>query len=137
MKICSACLLGINCRYDGKSKPNKKVLELSKKEILIPVCPEQLGGLAIPREPAEKKGEKVFLKTGKDISENFKEGAVQVLKIVRLYGIKEAILKQKSPSCGCGQIYDGTFSGKIIKGDGITITLLKKNGIKITTEEDL
>ena len=78
MKICSACLLGIKCRYDGKDKKNKKVINLSKKEILIPVCPEQLGGLSTPREPAEQKGKKVFTKSGKNVSKNFEKGAREV-----------------------------------------------------------
>ena len=137
MKLCSACLLGIKCRYDGKSKPNKKVLELAKKEILIPVCPEQLGGLSTPREPAEQKGKKVITKSGKDVTKNFVRGAKQVLKIAKLFGIKEAILKQRNPSCGCGQVYDGTFTGTIIEGDGVTASLLKKHGIKVISEEDL
>ena len=147
MKLCSACLLGIKCRYNGKSKTNKKVLKLVKKEVLIPVCPEQLGGMATPREPAEivggdgrdvLKGEaKVVTKSGKDVTENFVKGARQVLKIAKLFGIKEAILKQKSPSCGCGKIHDGTFSGKIIKGYGATASLLKKHGIKVISEEEL
>ncbi|MBZ9569703.1 DUF523 domain-containing protein [Patescibacteria group bacterium] len=135
--LCSACLLGIKCRYDGKSKTNKKIIELSKKEILIPVCPEQLGGLATPREPAEQKERKVITKSGKDITQSFKKGAKQVLKLAKLLGIKEAILKQRSPSCGCGQIYDGTFSDKVIKGNGITTALLKRNGIKVISEEGL
>lgn len=137
MKLCSACLLGIKCRYDNKSKPNKKVIELSKKEVLIPVCPEQLGGLPTPRENSERKGKKVITISGKDETENFERGAREVLKLAGLFGIKEAIFKQKSPSCGCGQIYDGTFSGKLIKGDGVTTELLKKNGLKVITEEDL
>jgi len=137
MKLCSACLLGINCRYDGKSEPNKKVIELSKKEVLIPVCPEQLGGLPTPREPAEQKGKKVLTKSEKGVTENFERGAEQVLKVVKLFGIKEAIMKQRSPSCGCGQVYDGTFSGKIIMGDGVTTVLLKRNGVKVISEEDL
>jgi len=137
MKICSACLLGIKCRYDGKSKRNKKILELGKKEILIPVCPEQLGGLPTPREPAEQKGKRVITKSGKNVTKKFKKGARQVLKIVKLFGVREAILKQRSPSCGCGQIYDGTFSGKIIKGNGVTAALLKRNGIKVISEEEL
>ena len=135
--LCSACLLGLKCRYDGKSKLNKKVRELSKKVILIPVCPEQLGGLPTPREPAEQRGNKVFTKSGKDITENFVKGAKEVLKITKIFGAKEAILKQKSPSCGCGKIYDGTFSGKVIKGDGVTASLLKRNRIRVITEEDL
>ncbi len=135
--LCSACLLGINCRYNGESKSNDKVIELAKKEILIPVCPEQLGGLSTPREPAEQQGERVITKSGREVTENFLRGAEQVLKLAKLLNIKEAVLKQKSPSCGCGKIYDGTFSDRIIKGDGVTTDLLKKNGIKVVTEEDL
>jgi uncharacterized protein YbbK (DUF523 family) len=131
MKLCSACLLGIKCRYDGKSKSDKKIIKLSKKEILIPICPEQLGGLPTPREPSEQKGKKVITKSGKDVTKNFVNGANQVLKLAKLFGVKEAILKQRSPSCGSGQIYDGTFTGTIVKGDGITTVLLKKNNIKI------
>jgi len=137
IKICSACLLGIICRYDGKSKPNGKVINLVKKEILIPVCPEQSGGLATPREGVELKGKMAITESGKDVTKNFTKGTEQVLHIAKILGINDAILKQRSPSCGCGQIYDGTFFGKIIKGDGITAALLKKNGIKIISEEDL
>lgn len=135
--ICSACLLGVSCRFDGQSKPDKKALKLLKKEILIPVCPEQLGGLTTPREPAEQKNGKVITVSGKDITKHFQKGAKEVLKIAKLFVAKEAILKQRSPSCGNGQIYDGTFSERIIKGDGITTGLLKKNGIKVISEEDL
>lgn len=137
MKICSACLLGVKCRYDGKSKRNGKVVSLFGKDFLIPICPEQLGGLPTPREAAEQKGKKVYTKSGKDVSRAFNGGAREVLKIAKLFGAKEAILKQRSPSCGYGQIYDGTFSGKIVRGNGVTASLLKKNGIKIITEEDL
>lgn len=135
--LCSACLLGVECRYNGKSKPNKKVIELSRKEILIPVCPEQLGGLSTPREPAEQRGKGVFTKSGKNVTQNFKRGAIQVLRLAKLLGVKKAILKQKSPSCGSGQIPDGTFSDRIIKGNGITTSLLKKNGIKVISEKEL
>jgi uncharacterized protein YbbK (DUF523 family) len=137
MKLCSACLLGVKCRYNGQDARNKKVMALLKKEILIPICPEQLGGLPTPREPAEIKGGKVITKSGKDVTDNFKRGAKEVLKIAKMFGIKEAVLKQGSPSCGCGRIYDGTFSGKTIKGDGVTTALLKRNGIRVITEEDL
>ncbi len=137
MKLCSACLLGIKCRYDGKDARNKKAIMLLKKEILIPVCPEQLGGLPTPREPAEIMKRGVITRSGRDVTENFKHGAEEVLKIAKMFGIKEAILKQGSPSCGCGRIYDGTFSGKTIRGDGITTALLKKHGIKVITEEGL
>ena len=137
MKLCSACLLGINCRYDGKIIPNDEVIRLAKKEILIPVCPEQLGGLSTPREPSEQKGEKVITILGVDVTRNFIKGAEQVLTLAQIYGIKEAILKQESPSCGCGRIYDGTFSNRLIQGDGVTTILLKKNKIKVLTEQDL
>ena len=137
MKLCSACLLGIKCRYDGKSSLNKKVIELAKKEMLIPVCPEQLAGLPTPREQAEIKENRVVTRSGRDVTARFKIGAKKVLKIAKFLGIKEAILKQRSPSCGSGKIYDGTFSGKVITGDGITARLLKKKGIKVISEEEL
>lgn len=137
MKLCSACLLGINCRYDGKNNLNKKVILLSRREILIPVCPEQLGGLSTPREICELRGKRVVTRSGKDVTKNFLRGAKEVLKIAKLLNIREAILKQKSPSCGCGKIYDGSFSGRIIKGYGVTASLLKKEGIKVISEEDL
>jgi uncharacterized protein YbbK (DUF523 family) len=135
--LVSACLLGINCKYDGTSNKNEKVLRLAKDFILIPVCPEILGGLPIPREPAEQKGKRVITKSGKDVTKYFERGAKEVLKICKILKIKKAILKQKSPSCGCGKIYDGTFSGKLIKGDGITTKVLKKSGTKVFSEEDI
>jgi len=137
MKLCSACLLGIKCRYDGKSKEDRKVIDLAKREVLIPVCPEQLGGLPTPRESRERRGKRVITISGRDETENHRRGAEETLKLAKMLGIKEAIFKQKSPSCGCGHIYDGTFSGKIIKGEGVTTELLKKNGIKVISEEDL
>lgn len=135
--ICSGCLLGLACRYDGRSKPNEKVVALVKDNLLIPVCPEQLGGLPTPRAPAEQRREKVLTKEGKDVTAEFVRGAEEVLKLAKLYGTKLAVLKQRSPSCGCGRIYDGTFSGKIIAGDGVTATLLKKNGISVVSEEEI
>jgi uncharacterized protein YbbK (DUF523 family) len=137
MKLCSACLLGINCRYDGKISACEKILELAKKEILIPVCPEQLAGLPTPRPPAELQGNKVITPEGDDITGHFVAGANEVLKIAQLFGIKEAILKQRSPSCGCGKIYDGSFTSKIISGDGLTSKILKKHGIKVSSEEEV
>ncbi|MFC1510408.1 DUF523 domain-containing protein [Candidatus Omnitrophota bacterium] len=137
MKICSACLLGVCCRFDGKAKPHKKVLDLAKKEVLLPVCPEQLGGLSSPRVAAEQKQDQVFSQSGEDLTANFLRGAQEVLKIAQLYDVKEAVLKQRSPSCGCGQIYDGSFKGRVIEGDGVTTALLKSAGITVITEEDL
>lgn len=135
--LCSACLLGFNCRYDGRSKPEKKVMALAAEKVLIPVCPEQLGGLPVPRVPSEILGNKVFSKDGVDVTKQFRRGARETLKLAELMGCETAILKQRSPSCGSGQIYDGTFSGKLVAGDGITSGLLKRRGINVITEEDL
>jgi uncharacterized protein YbbK (DUF523 family) len=137
MKIISACLAGINCRWDGQARPCQKVIKLVKQGQAIPVCPEQLGGLTTPRPPAEQKGNKVFTKDGKDVTSQFKNGAKEALRIAKLTGVKEAILKSKSPSCGLGKIYDGTFSDKLIAGDGVFAKLLKKNKIKVFTEEEI
>lgn len=137
MKLVSACLAGIKCRWDGDSRPCEKVMELVRQGKAIPVCPEQLGGLTTPRTPAEQRGDKVFTKDGKDVTAEFKKGAEEALKIAKLANCKEAILKSKSPSCGFGKVYDGTFSGNLTKGDGVLAALLKKNNIKIITENDL
>lgn len=131
MKLVSACLVGIPCRYDGKSALNKKLLKLFKEGKLIPVCPEQLGGLPTPREPAEILNDRVITKRGKDVTKNFLAGAKTVLRIAKLLKIKQVFLRGRSPSCGSGWIYDGTFSGKLKKGDGITAALLKKNRIRV------
>ena len=136
-KLVSACLLGIECRYDCTSKPNERVLRLLDTEVLIPVCPEQLGGLPTPRVPSEQKGVRVISETGNDVTNNFNMGAKETLRIAQLYGIKEAILKQRSPSCGSGQIYDGTFSGTTVEGNGVTTTLLKRYGINVISEEQI
>ncbi len=137
MRLCSACLLGIECRYDGKSNRDEKVLELAKKEVLIPVCPEQLGGLSTPRTPAERRGDKVVSKKGEDFTDRFVKGAEITLQIARIFGVEEAILKQKSPSCGSGITYDGTFSHSFVERDGVTAEVLKKNGINVISEEEL
>ena len=136
-KLISACLLGIKCRWDGKYKPCQKAIDLAKKECLMPVCPEQLGGLPTPRIPQEiQKDGRVLNKQGKDVTANFKRGAEETLKIAKILGVKEFIGKSKSPSCGFGELYDGTFSDTLTKGNGITTDLLLKNNIKVITEED-
>ena len=137
MKIVSACLAGVNCRFDGKSRPNEKIMQLVKKGKAIPVCPEQLAGMPTPRENSEIRSGKVFSVSGKDETAQIKRGAEETLKIARLAGATEAILKARSPSCGKGKIYDGSFSGKLVKGNGITTELLLKNGIKVLTEEEI
>lgn len=137
IKIVSACLAGIRCRYDGRACSNKKVVELVKQGEAIPVCPEQLGGLPTPRQSCEIKNRKVISKKGEDLTKKFLRGAEEALKIAKLVNCKTAILKSKSPSCGCGKIYDGSFVGKLVKGDGIFTRLLKQNDIKVISEEEL
>lgn len=137
VRLCSACLLGARCRYDGQSAVHDAVVALAKTEQIIPVCPEQLGGLPTPRAAAERVGAQVMTRDGGDVTAPFVRGAEETLCIARLYGATGAILKQRSPSCGCGKIYDGTFTGTVIEGDGVTAALLKKNGIAVVSEEDL
>ncbi len=137
MKIVSACLAGINCRYNGASRPNKKVIELVNSGKAIPVCPEQLAGLPTPRGPFEQCGGKVIDKKGKDFTQAFERGALAALKVAKKSGCTEAVLKARSLSCGVGKIYDGSFSGKLVDGDGIFTKLLKKEGINCITEEEL
>lgn len=139
MKILvSACLLGCNCRYDGKSMPNEKVLSLAGKNVLIPVCPEQMGGLTTPRNPSERQENgTIIMNDGTDVTENYKRGVEMTLKIAELNDIDYAIMKAKSPSCGKGLIYDGTFTGNKIEGNGITSEALLNAGYKVITENDL
>lgn len=137
MYLVSACLAGINCTYQAGNNLHPKVLELVKQKRAFLVCPEQLGGLPTPRTPAEILNSKIYMKDGKDVTSNFQKGAQETLRIIKLLNIKNAILKQNSPSCGCGRIYDGTHSGRLIPGNGITAKLLLENGIKIITEDDL
>ena len=138
--IVSSCLAGINCRYDGKSKNNEIVEKLVKEGRAIPLCPEQLGGLTTPRNPAECKminGQiRVLRNDGEDLTENFYNGAKQVLDFAKKYNIKKAILCKNSPSCGI-KTYDGTFTGKLADYSGITAQLLKDNGIEVISSEDL
>ena len=137
--LISACLVGKKCNYKGKSNVVKKIKEIYKKGEAILFCPEILGGLKTPRESAEIvecDGKVVKLSSGKDVTEAFVIGAGKALKIAKENRIEIAILKAKSPSCGCGKIYDGTFSKNLIDGDGITTSLLKLNGIKVITEEE-
>ena len=135
--LVSACLIGIGCRYDGKHKVNEDVLSLKEKFNLIPVCPEIYGGLPTPRVPSERIGEKVMMKDGTDVTENYKRGALEALELCRIYDIKTAILKERSPSCGKGQIYDGSFSGKLTERDGVTAELLISEGVRVLGESEI
>ena len=138
MKILvSACLLGENCKYSGGNNKNDKVIALGKKHKLIPICPECFAQLPIPRPPAEIVGTKVFNKLGEDITEQFKDGAEKALYVEEETGCQTAVLKERSPSCGFGEIYDGSFTGKTIRGNGITAQLLYDNGITIFGESNV
>lgn len=135
--LVSACLLGVNCKYSGGNNLCSGLEALKEKYQFIPVCPEQLGGLSTPRPPAECQGNSVINRQGLDVTEQFQKGAEEALKIGSMFGCQIAILKSRSPSCGSGTIYDGTFSGTTISGDGVTAKLLMKNGYTICTEENL
>ena len=132
--IVSACLLGVSCRYDGNSKPNEKIIKLKEKYNLIPICPEIMGGLPTPRMSAEIKDGRVKTENGIDVTEEYKKGAEEALKLARLFGCKKAILKENSPSCGCGKIYNGEFTRTLKDGNGITAELFIKNGIDVFGE---
>lgn len=135
--LISACLLGVKCRYDGCAKPNPAVLALAKEHTLIPVCPEQLGGLATPRPPAERTGSRVVTEAGTDVTRQYQRGAEQTLLLAQLTGCRYAILKAKSPSCGKGTIYDGSFTRTLCAGNGVASELLSAQQITVLTEEEL
>lgn len=137
--LISACLLGQYCRYDGKTKVYPQVQALLGRDDihLIPVCPEQCGGLATPRPAAERQGKRVVTTNGSDVTAQYQRGAEAALYWARLFHCTKAILKEKSPSCGHGQIYDGTFSRTLTAGDGVTVELLRAEGLEIIGESDL
>jgi uncharacterized protein YbbK (DUF523 family) len=137
MIIVSSCLAGVHCRFDGAAKPCEKVVRLVAEGKALPLCPEQLGGLPTPRLPAEIKGGEVWRKDGMNLTREFQTGAEQALKLARLVGADRAILKARSPSCGCGKIYDGRFQGVLVDGDGFFAALCKRNGIEVRTEEEI
>jgi len=142
MYLVSSCLAGINCRYNGTSSENEFIIELLKKGEALPICPEQLAGLPIPRPCCEivksDSGEtRVVSCDGVDFTNAFLEGAARTLRIAKAADVKVAILKANSPSCGRGFIYDGSFSGNLIVGNGLTADILLKNGIRILTEKDI
>ena len=137
--LVSACLLGVGCRYDGKTKENRQVLALLEKGVrLVPVCPEQLGGLSTPRPPAEiQRDGRVLNRDGADVTDGYRRGAEEALRLARLYRCRLAVLKARSPSCGKGGVYDGAFAGRLIPGDGVAARLLLEHGIRVFTEEEI
>ena len=134
--LISACLLGVQCRYDGGGQILPTLDRLMERYELIPVCPEQLGGLPTPRTPAERQGGRVVDREGRDVTDAFSRGADQACHIARLYGARLALLKARSPSCGCTEIYDGSFSGRKIPGSGIAAERLTAMGVSVYTEAD-
>ena len=134
--LVSACLLGSNCKYDGTNNKNEKVLKYIKDKEVIPICPEIMGGLQTPRIPSERVENKVLSKEGIDVTSNFKKGAEEALYLAKLFNVKKALLKAKSPSCGNGLIYDGTFTHTKIKGCGLLTRMLKDLNIEIISNEE-
>ena len=131
--LVSACLLGFNCKYSGGSNrlPEEELAALRARYRLIPVCPETAGGLPTPREPSERRGGRVVSRSGRDVTAEFRKGARTALQLARRYGVRKALLKSNSPSCGNGRIYDGSFSGTLIPGRGVTAEILHKDKIEV------
>lgn len=136
--LVSACLVGVRCRYNGKDVPDEECRALFESGLALPACPEELGGLPTPRAPTELREEGGRLRAvdreGIDRTEAFEEGARRCLALCRALGIREAILKSKSPSCGCGLVYDGSFSGRLVPGMGVAARLLAEHGVSVRPE---
>ena len=135
--LISACLVGDNCKYNEGNNLNPQLEGLLEKYELIPFCPEVEGGLSIPRNPSEIKGDRVVMDNNKDVTREFEFGARKALMLCLYLKIKIAVLKERSPSCGTHQVHDGSFSNKLINGMGITAKLLKENGIKVYSEDEI
>lgn len=138
--LVSQCLYGGDpVRYDGKSKAetDPRFLKWKEEGRLIPVCPEVFGGLPTPRADAQRVGDKVIARTGKDVTFEYMKGAHEAVRLAKEYGVLCAVMKEKSPSCGSNKIYDGTFEGNLIDGQGTAVELLRKEGVKVFSEEQL
>ena len=133
----SACLLGENCKYNGGNNESKKLREYVKGHTVVPICPEVMGGLPTPRDPAEIVGGVVRQKSGRSVDEEFRVGARVALKKIKDAGAEVVILQSRSPSCGVNEIYDGTFAGRLVKGKGIFAAMLEEEGIRAVDVEDL
>lgn len=137
--LVSHCFLGEPCRYDGASRLDRQIIELHRAgHNLIPVCPEMLGGLDVPRSPAEIQPDgRITTRDGQDVTAAYKSGAERALEIARENNCTMAILKARSPSCGCGEIYDGSFTHTVTSGWGVTARLLAEAGMEVMDEEHL
>jgi len=144
--LVSACLLGVRCRYDGDTNLREPLLALAREGRAIPVCPEQLGGLPTPRVPSEIEGGDaravwegqaiVRNAAGEIVTDSFVRGAEEVLRLAQMYGIRAAILKERSPSCGVREVYDGTFQRRRVPGMGIAAYHLLRNGVNVLSDEE-
>ncbi len=134
--LVSACLLGTPCRYDGASKPCPHVQVLAARYELVPVCPECMGGLSTPRPPSERVGDRVVNVLGEDVTEAYRKGAAEVVAIAEAEAPCFALLKARSPACGRGEIYDGTFTKKLCQGNGVAAEMLLHAGVDVYTEEE-
>lgn len=137
--LISACLMGAKCKYTGghNALPTEKLAALREKYALVPVCPELSGGLGVPREPSERRSDAVISRSGRDVTEQYRLGAGTAEKLCLRFGCRRALLKERSPSCGSGKIYDGSFSGTLISGDGVTAARLKKRGVAVVGETEI
>ena len=135
--LVSLCLFGIECRYDGRGNACEGLNKLVERCEIVPVCPEQLGGLPTPRTPAERRDGRVVTKDGRDVTEAFKRGADQVCRLAEALQIRWALLKARSPSCGTGKVYDGTFAGRLIPGMGVTAEALRARGVRVYSEDGI
>ena len=135
--VVSGCLAGLSCRYDGGSKPCEAVRRLVEDGLAVTACPESLSGLPVPRPPCEQRDGRVVMRTGEDVTEAFERGAERAMRIVRAHGCTAAILKARSPSCGFGEIYDGSFSGATCKGEGVWARRLRAAGLTLYSEDAL
>lgn len=132
--LISACLLGVHCRYNGEGGALRGLQRLMERAELVPVCPEILGGLPTPRAPAERRGARVIARDGVDVTDAYARGARETELLARLYGARRAVLKERSPSCGAGEIYDGSFAHRRVAGDGVAAARLMQCGVRIYGE---
>ena len=135
--VVSGCLAGLSCRYDGGSKPCEAVRRLVEDGLAVTACPESLSGLPVPRPPCEQRDGRVIMRTGGDVTEAFERGAERAMRIVREHGCTAAILKARSPSCGFGEIYDGSFTGATCAGEGVWARRLRAAGLILYSEDAL
>ena len=132
----SACLAGVSCKYDGGDNGIESLKQMAERKEAVLICPEVMGGLSVPRDPCERKGDRVCTRKGKDCTAEYRKGAEEALALLQKKGITVAVLKAKSPSCGKGCIYDGNFTRTLIPGNGVAAELLMNNGIRVLTETE-